>query len=143
MCEVGLRATVTVGGKQITVEVERPLPGFDDELLLLRFVGPEGHEAQHVGVTYSAATFGRRRWFVCPVCARRCAVLYLPPGASAFRCRRCHELSYRVQQRRSRPFRIGRAQHQLDRVRRQLVRPRLRRSTRARLAERVRDVSVR
>lgn len=37
---------------------------------------------------------GERRWFVCPACDRRCAVLY---GDEHFRCRQCQRLAYRSQ----------------------------------------------
>jgi hypothetical protein len=37
---------------------------------------------------------GRRQWFLCPKCARRCRILY---GGSRFRCRRCYRISYRSQ----------------------------------------------
>jgi hypothetical protein len=36
---------------------------------------------------------GVRWWFSCPRCRRRCAKLYLP-RASAFLCRKCHNLTY-------------------------------------------------
>jgi hypothetical protein len=34
---------------------------------------------------------GRRQWFCCLKCSRRCRILY---GGSRFRCRRCYRLSY-------------------------------------------------
>ncbi len=37
---------------------------------------------------------GSRYWFVCPLCGRRVAGLYLPPGSVHFWCRRCYGLSY-------------------------------------------------
>ena len=37
---------------------------------------------------------GRRQWFCCLKCGRRCRILY---GGSRFRCRRCHRLSYSSQ----------------------------------------------
>ena len=45
--------------------------------------------------TFTAANFsGRRRWFECPTCRRRCRILY---GGSYFRCRRCNDLRYESQ----------------------------------------------
>jgi len=38
---------------------------------------------------------GPRRWFACPCCDRRCAVLYLRDGRLA--CRQCHGLVYASQ----------------------------------------------
>ena len=37
---------------------------------------------------------GRRWWFTCPICKRRVAKLYLPPGAKYFGCRHCYNLTY-------------------------------------------------
>lgn len=37
---------------------------------------------------------GRRTWFQCPGCRRRCRILY---GGSRFRCRRCLNLVYETQ----------------------------------------------
>jgi hypothetical protein len=43
---------------------------------------------------------GVRWWFICPLivngaaCRRRSRILYLPPGATYFGCRECHQLSY-------------------------------------------------
>jgi len=41
---------------------------------------------------------GERWWFLCPVCFRRCRILYQPPSQSVFACRICHDLSYRSRQ---------------------------------------------
>lgn len=40
---------------------------------------------------------GVRWWFGCPRCGRRSAKLYLPRGATRFRCRRCYRLAYQCQ----------------------------------------------
>jgi hypothetical protein len=37
---------------------------------------------------------GLRWWFQCPLCRRRVQKLFLPPRASRFACRHCHNLSY-------------------------------------------------
>lgn len=37
---------------------------------------------------------GRRKWFSCPSCHRRCRVIY---GGAHFRCRTCHGLKYESQ----------------------------------------------
>ncbi len=43
---------------------------------------------------------GKRHWFQCPIvrdgklCGKRVGRLYLPPGASVFGCRDCHNLTY-------------------------------------------------
>jgi hypothetical protein len=41
---------------------------------------------QHLG--------GKRQWFRCPRCGRRCVVLY---GGTVFRCRKCYRLAYQSQ----------------------------------------------
>lgn len=37
---------------------------------------------------------GRRWWFCCPRCRRRCGVLYSAPLYPTFACRLCHDLRY-------------------------------------------------
>jgi len=56
---------------------------------------------------------GRRRWFVCPSCGRRCRVIY---GGARFRCRRCHGLTYESQYERAH----GRALLQAQKIRQRL-----------------------
>ncbi|PKK82036.1 MAG: hypothetical protein CVT49_15740 [candidate division Zixibacteria bacterium HGW-Zixibacteria-1] len=41
---------------------------------------------------------GKRWWFFCPACGRRCRILYLPSDEIYFACRVCHNLSYESQQ---------------------------------------------
>ncbi|MEW5924344.1 MAG: hypothetical protein AB1746_10185 [Candidatus Zixiibacteriota bacterium] len=41
---------------------------------------------------------GKRWWFLCPDCGRRCRVLYLPSNQVYFSCRVCHNLTYESQQ---------------------------------------------
>jgi hypothetical protein len=40
---------------------------------------------------------GRRWWFLCPRCRRRCRCLYLPPAGADLDCRLCLRLAYQVQ----------------------------------------------
>ena len=55
---------------------------------------------------------GRRRWFLCPGCGSRRAILYL--GQELFRCRSCHGLAYASQyQARGRSY--GRLHRIIDR----------------------------
>jgi hypothetical protein len=49
---------------------------------------------------------GERRWFACPGCGRRCGVLYQPGPGDAWRCLRCHGLTYRSAQQAHREERI-------------------------------------
>jgi hypothetical protein len=67
-----------------------------------------------VNLTTTLAPWGALRWwFICPAvgCARRVAVLYLPPGSKYFACRHCYNLTYRSCQE----------QHQFDSVYRNLA----------------------
>lgn len=38
---------------------------------------------------------GKRYWFLCPICKKRVAKIYLPPKGKYFACRACHYLTYR------------------------------------------------
>jgi hypothetical protein len=61
-----------------------------------RQVGEEWRDVDEtIPYAYTRTAFdGRRAWFVCPSCRRRCSVLY---GFSRFRCRKCHRLTYASQ----------------------------------------------
>lgn len=52
--------------------------------------------AQSIPLRYTPCNIGGERpWFACPVCTRRCAVLYLK--ASRFACRKCQRVAYASQ----------------------------------------------
>ncbi len=56
--------------------------------------GKERPYRQDVGLTYTMPRFGGRRpWFKCRACQRRCALLYY--RRARFACRVCQDLSYR------------------------------------------------
>lgn len=72
--------------------------------LLYRWRPGENEEWQTVRervplVTTQQRLGGRRQWFGCPGCGRRCRVLYgaILHGGGRFRCRRCHHLRYSSQ----------------------------------------------
>jgi len=46
-------------------------------------------------LTFTRPWFGGKRWWLACPCGRRAAALYLPPDATHFRCRTCHDLTYR------------------------------------------------
>ncbi len=91
---------------------------------------------------------GLRWWFQCE-CGRRCAKLYLPPGALRFKCRTCHRLRY-SSQRETQAKRLSRRE---DKIRMRLradsrgircLRPRwMRRRTYHRLRAELRDLDRR
>lgn len=56
---------------------------------------------------------GRRQWFVCPGCNRRCRIIY---GGSYYRCRKCYQLKYESQYQ---PI-SGRAADQRHKLRKRL-----------------------
>lgn len=56
---------------------------------------------------------GERVWFCCPVCARRCAILYPRP---AIACRQCHKLTYASRNETD----CDQASRQADRIRKRL-----------------------
>ena len=88
-----------------------------------RYRGPggEGQDvAEHVRLTRTECTFGRRTWFVCPgvlqgvICGRRVAKLYL--NGVYFLCRSCSNLVYHSQ----RESRAGRLTLKAQRIRMRL-----------------------
>lgn len=51
--------------------------------------------SERIDLTWTMPNYGGRRpWFICPGCGRRCAVLY---GDGFFRCRHCWGLPYKCQ----------------------------------------------
>lgn len=51
-----------------------------------------------VSVEFTAPNFGgSRQWFICPVCTRRCALLYRSHHKGGIGCRVCQKLSYTSQ----------------------------------------------
>lgn len=65
------------------------------------------YSAQHIG--------GRRAWWVCPSCGRRCGILYC---ARLFVCRRCANADYYRTQQNADPLTV--IDNKLGRVRRRL-----------------------
>jgi hypothetical protein len=87
-------------------------------LRLIYRTRPAGGEWEDVdeliAYSHTATNFnGRRQWFVCPSCGRRCGVLY---GFSRFRCRSCFCLTYSSQYEAQ----WERARDQAERIRKRL-----------------------
>ena len=60
---------------------------------------PHGAEprktTQQIALTWTPCRLGgRRAWFICPHCRRRCAVVYGVHHLGGFSCRRCMNLAY-------------------------------------------------
>lgn len=70
---------------------------------------------QPVRLDHTPCTYGgTRRWWICPSCGRRVAVLYGP--GKLFACRHCHRLAYASQ----REAEDDRARRQAEKIRRRL-----------------------
>lgn len=57
---------------------------------------------------------GERAWFLCPECEDRVSKLYLKNGY--FKCRRCHELNYILQQEDKRDFAVRSIEHKMYKI---------------------------
>jgi transposase-like protein len=70
-----------------------------DSLALQYMVGSDDQRrdgSQTIWLAYTACNYGKSRpWFVCPVCQRRAAVLYMRAGR--FACRHCQRVAYSSQ----------------------------------------------
>jgi hypothetical protein len=65
---------------------------------VLALLLPSGDQrGQTIRIERTACRFGgARRWWRCPRCGRRCAVLFMAPGGGeGFACRTCGRLTYR------------------------------------------------
>jgi len=63
--------------------------------LALSYLTGGQNVSQRVALNWTACNFGGRRvWFLCPHCSRRCAILYGVNNNGRFSCRRCVNLAY-------------------------------------------------
>ena len=73
-----------------------------DRIRLQYTITPSGQQQDLDHLVYLDSTpcnfGGKRWWFNCPYCDRRCRILYQPPDSSYFLCRVCHVLTYTSQQ---------------------------------------------
>ncbi len=90
----------TVDGETLLLVRCRPLLAGNaclPEALRLTFISTSAARLQTVDVRIVLTTAhlgGYRKWFACPCCRRRVAILYIPPGGAAFACRTCYRLIY-------------------------------------------------
>jgi len=90
--------TQTLDGGSHTVQVESSLPVSHTVRLSYQIGTPAQAVLAQVSLLATLQTYGGRRWwFACPRCQRRCGVLYLPVWAEDYGCRACHSLRYAAQ----------------------------------------------
>ena len=93
--------TWTIGlGKKSTIGLIVWPPDRIELLYTVTEMGGTKHEFDYyVRIETTPCYFGGKRWwFRCPGCNRRCRIIYQPPGARVFACRICHNLTYKSQQ---------------------------------------------
>lgn len=64
----------------------------EDDGLLLAYKLDGKRKRVKVYYSITKTGYGSRKWFACPHCGERCAILYLNSGF--FACRKCHDLTY-------------------------------------------------
>lgn len=65
-----------------------------DDCMRLKY-SVKGEDVEHIiAWEWTDSKFGKRRWFQCPKCWRKCSVLY---GGARFYCRKCWGLTYHSQ----------------------------------------------
>jgi hypothetical protein len=83
---------------------------------------------------------GERLWFACPRCHKLAGKLYLPPGANAFLCRTCHDLTYRSRQ--TRPDLWEQVRTELPKLREEARNPRLGEKRRRKAEDRIKEIEA-
>jgi hypothetical protein len=96
------RGTLSWGGDhKVGWELDATLAA-DRPRLVLRYAV---NGVRHDEIVRVAA--GRRWYWECPDCRRRCGIFYLPlTGVAHFACRLCHGLVHRSSQRNTRPLAV-------------------------------------
>jgi hypothetical protein len=95
--------SVHTGEERASIMFDVVLRG-DGGLLTLHYTftpwrGLAEHIALPIRLSVTYPYFGGvRYWMHCPACGRRCGTLYKPPGASRWKCRLCHHVTYRSAQ---------------------------------------------
>jgi hypothetical protein len=86
--------TWRVGGRQIAaIGIYVILRAEDDASMVLSYSAGDESIRELIDIVWTATPFGRRPWWNCPGCARRCARLYNPAGRR-WRCRTCYNVTY-------------------------------------------------
>src|SRR5262245_47924924 len=86
--------TWKLGGRQIAaVGVYVILRADGDASMVLSYLAGDESICEPITIVWTATPFGRRPWWQCPGCARRCARLY-NPARRRWRCRQCYNVTY-------------------------------------------------
>jgi len=64
--------------------------------LLLTYLANKERITTPIYYEESETGYGERKWFTCPFCSKKCALLYLK--GKYFACRKCHGLNYKSSQ---------------------------------------------
>lgn len=106
--------TTTVYGKTYTAELLVFL-GENPRIKITYSPNKNLEQTQTIRLTQTACYFGGFRWWMlCPACYRRVGKLYL---IGQYRCRHCHNLTYRSRKRNRRSI-IYSAQKEMDKTER-------------------------
>jgi len=97
----------------------------------------DGHPLEEcIHLTHARTRFnGRRLWFVCPCCRRRCRDLFVTPYLHSWQCRICHKLTHASQRfhRQLRYEYIEKYEHRQKRIEKKLKNKYLRNPTKVML----------
>lgn len=66
----------------------------ENHIVLSYFANDEIRTA--IGLDETKTNYGSRKWFLCPACGKRVAILYMK--GEYYKCRACHNLNYRSSQ---------------------------------------------
>lgn len=81
------------GRKIASIGVYILVRGAHDASMVLSYTSNSKSITEPIAVCWTRTPFGRRPWWACPGCGRRCARLYNPEG-TRWRCRICYNVTY-------------------------------------------------
>jgi hypothetical protein len=89
---------MSAGSSEMTYSIDRDRAGHLRAELSVRWQHLAPKVIGYADLESTTPTYGGKRWwFRCPGCARRCRVLYIPRGGARFGCRLCLQLAYATQ----------------------------------------------
>jgi hypothetical protein len=106
--------TWTIAGRQIaTTGVYIIVQHNGDATMVLSYAADGEAIREVVAITWTPTPFGRRPWWRCPCCGRRCARIYNPHGPR-WRCGRCCHITYTSSNESDKRLAYGRIWGALD-----------------------------